>query len=41
MKVQENLLNEVANVDSFSKDDLNNVCSFREDDTHRGHECIK
>lgn len=25
MKVQENLLNEVANVDSFSKDDLSNV----------------
>ena len=41
MKVQENLLNEVANVYSFSKDDLSNVCSFREDDTYRGHECIK
>lgn len=25
MKVQENLLNEVANVYSFSKDDLSNV----------------
>lgn len=33
MKVQENLLNEEANVYSFSKDDLSNVCSFREDDT--------
>ena len=33
MKVQENLLNEEVDVYSFSKDDLSNVCSFREDDT--------
>ena len=31
MKVQENLLNEEVDVYSFSKDDLSNVCSFRED----------
>ena len=35
MKVQENLLNEEVDVYSFSKDDLSNVCSFREDDTCR------
>ena len=33
MKVQENLLNEEVDVCSFLKDDLSNVCSFREDHT--------
>jgi hypothetical protein len=35
MKVQENLLNEEVDVCSFLKDDLSNVCSFREDHTRR------
>lgn len=37
MKVQENLLNEEANVYSFSIDDLTNVCSFERDDTLRNN----